>query len=233
MKIFEFKTFNQINSDYVLSDMHMHSTWTDGMGTIEDNILKAKSIGIKRIAATDHIRSNSTYFEEYAIEINKLRDKHSFEIYIGFEAKVNDFEGNIDVSSKNLENSEYSICSVHRFPIGRKLIAANAFNMQTAQEIELELSIAAINKGGFRVMGHPGGMSIRAHKSFNIDYFEEIIIACKKNNIAFDFNSSYHLDCKNDLIKLFQKHDPLISIGSDAHRPEFIGQASQKLFTNE
>ena len=233
MRIFEFKNYSQINSDYLLSDMHMHSTWTDGMGSIEENIIQAKSIGIKRIAATDHIRSSSTYFKDYSIEINELRNKHSFEIYIGFEAKVNDFEGNIDVSPNDLAQSEISICSVHRFPIGRKLIAASDFNIQTAQEIELELSIAAITKGGFTVMGHPGGMSIRAHKTFNINYFEEIIIACKKHNIAFDFNSSYHQDFKQDLIKLFIKHDPLISIGSDAHRPEFIGQASQKLFNNE
>lgn len=233
MKELKFKNFSQIDADYVLSDMHMHSTWTDGMGTIEENIIKAKSIGIKRIAATDHIRASSTYFKEYAVEIIRLRDKHLFEVYIGFEAKVNDFEGNIDVSESDLKQSEISICSVHRFPIGRKLIPASAFNVQTAQEIELELSIAAINKGGFTVMGHPGGMSIRAHKTFKVDYFEEIILACKKNNIAFDFNSSYHQDCKQDLLELFKKHDPLISIGSDAHRPEFIGQATQKLFNNE
>lgn len=228
----KFISYNQINNDYLLSDLHMHSTWTDGQGTIEENILQAKSIGLNRIAATDHIRNDSTYFDDYIKEIKKLRDKMSFEIYIGFEAKVNNFQGDLDVSDKDLKNSEISICSVHRFPIGTKLIPAKAFNESTSQEIELELSLAAINKGGFSIMGHPGGMSIRAHNKFKKEYFEEIIIACVKNYIAFDFNASYHQDCKNDLKELFQLHNPLISIGSDAHRVEFIGNANRTLFND-
>jgi putative hydrolase len=225
-----FKNYSKIGPDYILSDFHMHSTWTDGMGTIEQNILKAKELGLKQIAATDHIRRDSTYFKEYHQEITQLREKLQFSIFIGFEAKVNDFLGSLDVSEENLRMSEISICSVHRFPIGRKLIPAKAFNAENAQEIELEFSIAAINRGGFSVMGHPGGMSIRAHNQFKKEYFEEIIVACKKNEIAFDFNASYHQDVKNDLIDLFEKHDPLISIGSDAHRPEFIGNATKTLF---
>jgi histidinol phosphatase-like PHP family hydrolase len=227
-----FKEYSKIDADYVLSDMHMHSTWTDGQGSIEENISQAKILGLKRISATDHIRSDSTYFDDYAKEIRSLREKLNFEIYIGFEAKVNNFQGHLDVSDKDLKNSEVSICSVHRFPIGTKLIPAKAFNESTAQEIELELSLAAINKGGFSVMGHPGGMSIRAHNIFKKEYFEEIIIACKKNNIAFDFNASYHQECKNELKELFKIHDPLISIGSDAHRIEFIGNANRTLFND-
>jgi putative hydrolase len=186
-----FKTYKQIDADYILSDMHMHSTWTDGQGTIEQNIIRAKELGLKQIAATDHIRHDSTYFEDYFKEIKRLREELNFSIYAGFEAKVNNFDGELDVSPKNLALSEISICSVHRFPIGRKLIPAKAFNAENAQEIELELSIAAINRGGFTVMGHPGGMSIRAHNQFKKEYFEEIIIVCKKNGIAFDFNASY------------------------------------------
>jgi len=220
-----FKEYSKIDADYVLSDMHMHSTWTDGQGSIEENISQAKILGLKRISATDHIRSDSTYFDDYAKEIRSLREKLNFEIYIGFEAKVNNFQGHLDVSDKDLKNSEVSICSVHRFPIGTKLIPAKAFNESTAQEIELELSLAAINKGGFSVMGHPGGMSIRAHNIFKKEYFEEI-------NIAFDFNASYHQECKNELKELFKIHDPLISIGSDAHRIEFIGNANRTLFND-
>ena len=225
-----FKKFSDMDSDYLLSDFHMHSTWTDGQGSIEENILKAKELGLKRIAATDHIRADSTYFNDYSEEIKQLRDKHNFEVYIGFEAKTNNFEGHLDVSLKNLSNSEISICSVHRFPIGRKLIPAKAFTISTSQEIELELSIAALLKGGFSVMGHPGGMSIRSHGSFKKEYFEEIIIACAKVGIAFDFNASYHQDCREDLLDLFKIHNPLISIGSDAHRLEFIGNATRTLF---
>ena len=208
----------------------MHSTWTDGVGSIEENILAARKKGLNQIAATDHIRHTSTYFEGYSEEIRALRERLDFPVYIGFEAKVNDFQGTIDVSDADLQRSELSICSVHRYPIGKKLIPAKAFSSQVSQEIELELTIAALSRGGFSVMGHPGGMSLRTHNEFNMEYFEEIIDACQKNGIAFDFNSSYHQDVKQDLVELFKKYDPLISIGSDAHHPDLIGNASKSLF---
>ncbi len=225
-----FKKYNEILFDDTLCDMHMHSTWTDGEGTIEENILRAKELGLLKIAATDHIRKDSIYFKDYTTEIKRLRDKHEFDIKIGFEAKVDNFNGDIDVSAENLKNAEISICSVHRFPIGRKLIPAKAFSAEVSQEIELELSIAALNKGGFNTLGHPGGMSIRAHKEFKKEYFEEIISTCAKTNIAFDFNASYHQDVKVTLKELFEKYNPYISLGSDAHRVEFIGNATKTLF---
>ena len=120
--------------------------------------------------------------------------------------------------------------SVHRFPIGRKLIPAKAFSSSVAQEIELELAMCAIQKGGFNVLGHPGGMSIRAHNEFKAEYYEELISACSKTNIAFDYNASYHQEVKHILKPLFEKYNPFISIGSDAHRVEFIGKATTTLF---
>jgi putative hydrolase len=224
-----FKRFTEIDADYRLSDLHMHSTWTDGEGSIEEIINHAKKIGLKRIAITDHIRESSTYFDDYSKEIRRLREAHQFEVYVGFEAKVNNFSGDIDVSKLNLRDTEISICSVHRFPIGRKLIPASAFNENTAQEIELELAMAALGKGGFNVLGHPGGMSIRSHGKFKTEYFEEIISGCAGRGIAFDFNASYHGDFSSVLLDLFAKYDPLISLGSDAHRLNFIGSA-EKLF---
>ena len=228
MKV-KFQKYNEIDFEYKYSDFHMHSTWTDGKGTIGEIIDFAKEIGLKKIAITDHIRHDSTYFQDYSKEIQRLRREKNFDVYIGFEAKVNSFLGDIDVSKENLKNTEISICSVHRFPIGRKLIPAKAFSSENSQEIELELSIAAIKCGGFNVLGHPGGMSIRAHKEFKLEFFEEIISACSKYDIAFDFNSSYHGNYINELKKLFSKYNPFISPGSDAHILSNIGSCSKHL----
>lgn len=225
-----YKKYLDILYNDTLVDMHMHSTWTDGEGTIEQNIIKAKEIGLHTIAATDHIRADSTYFDDYFDEIKILSDKYQFNIKVGFEAKVNNFNGDIDVSDNNLKKADISICSVHRFPIGRKLIPAKAFTSSVSQEIELELSIAALTKGGFNTLGHPGGMSLRNHGEFKLEYFEEIITTCCKTGIAFDFNASYHQSVKNDLKILFEKYNPYVSIGSDAHRVEFIGNATKTLF---
>ena len=150
-------------------------------------------------------------------------------MYAGFEAKIENFKGKIDVSEDVMRKSDLSIASVHRFPIGKKLIAARHFPQDLSEDIELELSIAAIKRGGFSILGHPGGMSIRAYGKFKKEYFEEIISELCKTNIAFDFNYAYHKYLVEDLIPIFKKYDPFISIGSDAHKLLDIGNG-KKLF---
>ena len=116
-----------------------------------------------------------------------------------------------------------AIASVHRFPIGQRLYSASEFKSNISQEIELELSLAALNMGGFNVLGHPGGMSLAVHNEFNQSFFEEIIVLCSKKNIAFDLNGRYHCNQLHVLLPLLEKYNPYISIGTDSHSIKSIG----------
>jgi len=212
-----FKRFNDIGNDYVHTDKHIHTKWVDGQATILEIIQKAEELSLRQIAFTEHIRRDSVYFSGYLNEIQNVKGKSSLEILSGFEAKIMNFEGDIDIADEAMQRSEILIGSVHRFPIGRKLFSPREFTKSLCQEIELELSIAAIKKRTCNVLGHPGGMSLRAYNEFPLNSLEEIIKECVQNDVAFDFNSSYHLHVIKDLITLFRQHNPYISFGSDAH----------------
>jgi len=213
-----FKKFNELDNISLNVDFHLHSTWTDGKQSIEEIFEYAKKKGLGAIAITDHIRKESTYFDSYKKLIDKLKNSNNeCNIYCGFEAKVSDFQGNIDVQNYIINNSDIAIASVHRFPLGKNLYNAIEFKKNIAQEIELELTIAALNKGGFNVMGHPGGMCLRYFKEFPKSYLEKIIVACKKNEIAFDLSGSYHKNILKELLPMLKKHNPHDSIGSDSH----------------
>src|SRR5690606_10410861 len=43
-----------VEYDHIQSDLHMHSTWSDGRATILEMIEAARNIGYKYIAITDH-----------------------------------------------------------------------------------------------------------------------------------------------------------------------------------
>lgn len=224
-----FSKYNSLCIEDLKVDFHLHSTWTDGKNSVLEIIEQAKIHGLNSLAITDHIRKSSTYFDEYQKEINYLNTQVSLNLYKGFEAKVNDFYGNIDVKREVVEAADIAIVSVHRFPLGRKLYNASEFKVNVAQEIELELSLAALNSGGFNVLGHPGGMSLAFFKEFPADFFEEIIIACVKNDIAFDLNGRYHSSQIDVLHPLLQKHNPHISIGTDSHNILEMGSWNKKL----
>ena len=230
MKTMDFFTkFNQLNCHSIKVDYHLHSTWTDGKNTIAEIIENAKLNGLNSIAITDHIRESSTYFDDYNKEISLLNSKEELNIYSGFEAKVADFHGNIDVKKEVAKKADISIVSVHRFPLGNKLYKASEFKKDIAQEIELELSLAALKKGGFNVLGHPGGMSLTYFKNFPVKFYEEIIIGCVKNNIAFDFNGRYHQSQFDLLCPLLEKYNPFVSIGTDSHIISKMGIWNKKL----
>ena len=205
-------------------DFHLHSTWTDGTESVAEIVETAKNHNLNSIAITDHIRKESTYFEEYEEEINFLNSQSEINVYKGFEAKVSNFSGDIDVEERIVKKADIAIVSVHRFPLGNKLYNASEFKKKIAQEIELELSLAALENGGFNVLGHPGGMSLTYFKEFPSEFYEQIIISCVKNNIAFDFNGRYHIKQKDVLYPLLKKYNPHVSLGTDSHSVSKMGK---------
>lgn len=220
----KFKRFSEITMADAGSDLHIHSNYTDGQDSILDIVKQAEKLKLQTIAITDHIREGSTYFDQYQEEIELIRKNSKLNILIGFEARIKNFKGEIDVNRAVLEKADIKIASVHRFPIGKQLFNPGLFSKEIAQEIELEISLAGIENKAFNILGHPGGMCLMYFNEFPLNYFEEIIAACKKHNIAFELNSEYHQAVYPELKKILKKHDPLISFGSDAHVARDIGK---------
>jgi len=225
MKPHYFKRFNSISLNYLYTDKHMHSTWTDGKGTVLQMAEKAKELGLKQIAFVDHVREDSAYFTQYCKEIKAVCKKINIDILAGCEMKIKNFQGDIDIPKDVMKNAELKVVSVHRFPLGRKLYQPNELNKRICQEVELELSIAAIRNKRFDVLGHPGGMSLMAYREFPLEFFEEIILECQKNDIVFELNSFYHVLVLKDLKTLLSRHNAFVSFGSDAHRIEEIEES--------
>ena len=218
-----FRKFNDIDTDFIRSDQHIHSTWGDGKAGIRQIVDKAEEMSLKQIAITEHVRFESEYFNKYKIEVSNIGSKSSVQVLLGLEARIKNFDGELDISKEVLKKVKIKIASVHRFSFGRRLYYPDQFKKNICQEIELELAIASLSKGMCNVLGHPGGMSLRFHKEFPLNYFEEIIVSCKKNGIAFELNSAYHLPVFGQLKILLKRYNPFVSLGSDAHNIKDIG----------
>jgi putative hydrolase len=221
-----FKKFNSIDKDYLRSDKHIHTSWVDGELTISEIITAAHMFGLNQVAITEHVRSDSTYVKKYFDEISETIPHAGLEVLPGFEAKVMDFNGNIDVSEDVLKKGIIRIASVHRFPLGRKLYAPLNFNKNLCQEIELELSMAAARNGKCNVLGHPGGMSLQTYGEFPPVFFDEIAKQCAKYSVAFELNSAYHIPVLYKLMDVLKKRNPFVSLGSDAHMLKDVGNCS-------
>lgn len=99
----------------IKSNLHTHTTYSDGVNTVEENILKAIEKGFVSIGFSDHSYTefDSTYCmkkeaeEKYRQEVYALRDKYrdKIEVYCGLE-----LDGYSEIDR---EKYDYFICSCH------------------------------------------------------------------------------------------------------------------------
>jgi len=80
-----------------LQDMHVHSTFSDGNNTIEENIEEAETLGLKTLTCVDHVRADTDYLPDYVAAIRRLRPTTEVKLICGIEAKLMDTSGALDL----------------------------------------------------------------------------------------------------------------------------------------
>ena len=209
------KYFSDLNNSDLFQDFHVHTNWTDGKNTIEENINKAIMNNLINIGFSDHIRKSSVYFKEYYKYIKGLKNE-KISIYAGCEAKILN-SNELDIRSDDFSLADYIIASVHSLNKNNKLINSSELEYEDAEltEFNMLINFQPSNKKIF--IGHPFGMTIKHHKKLNLKLFEEFIINCKKNNITFEISSAYHKNYISDILILLKKYNPKVIFNSDSH----------------
>lgn len=222
-----FHRMSELNNVNSAIDLHLHTTWTDGKNSIGEVIKQAEKNGLWKIGITDHIRRSSDYYSDYLKEIEESKKRSNIEIYCGFEAKIMNFSGKLDIPLEAVQKADFIIGSVHRLPSGDEYKRPKEFSYEELARLEKELSLAAIyDNENINVLGHCGGMSLATYGRFPKRYFEEIIEACAKNDVVFEYNYKYHNDNERLIKDILTKYDPYVSVGSDAHEVAKISNRS-------
>ena len=225
-----FARFSDLTRALVNRDLQVHTSATDGQGTIEELISLAAARALGEIAFTEHVRKSSTYFDRFADAVCRARESASVNVWLGIETKAEDDAGTLDVSPSTLARTELVLGSVHRFPIqGGNFKAASEFPYAEAVQREMALALGLLRHGPIHVLAHPGGMCQRAFGQFPAECFEELMRASLARGIAIEINTAYTQDL-DGFLALCRKINPFISIGSDVHRPEELGTCRDALW---
>ena len=99
----------------LLEDMHTHSTFSDGLGSIQDNIAFASRSGLNELAFTDHVRRDTEWLPDYVTALRVARRMTDLRIRIGVEAKLLDLDGALDVPERR-HGVEWLYAADHRIP---------------------------------------------------------------------------------------------------------------------
>ncbi|HEX9666171.1 MAG TPA: DNA polymerase/3'-5' exonuclease PolX [Thermodesulfobacteriota bacterium] len=197
----------------IKGDLHVHTNWSDGYGSIEEMALTAKKLGYEYIAVTDHSPSSRIAnglsierLDEKKEELESVRKKvKGIRILMGSEVDILG-DGSLDYPDSVLRDLDVVIVSVH-----------SGFKMERAK---MTKRIANALKNPFvHILAHPTGRLIGERDPYDVD-LEEVFKTAKEFGKAIEVNSHYlRLDLKDINIRKAIDMDTKLVITTDSHHP--------------
>jgi DNA polymerase (family 10) len=194
--------------------IHSHSTWSDGIHTIEQMAVAAKEQGYEYLIISDHSKSA---FYANGLQADRILAQHKeidalnkklapFVIFKSIESDILN-DGSLDYPDEVLASFDIVIASVHS-------------NLKMTEEKAMMRLLNAINNPYTSILGHPTGRLLLSRKGYPVNH-DEIIEACAENNVVIELNAHpRRLDMDWRYIQKAIENDVLISIDPDAHAIE-------------
>lgn len=194
----------------------MHTTWSDGVATIEEMARTAAGMGRAYIGVTDHSKG---------LKIAGGRDEEAFARQGDEVARVNERLGREGVRMRVLRSIEMNLSpqgqgDMHPSALARLELVLGSFHSQLRKtEDQTGRYLAALRNPHVDVLGHPRGRIYDHRVGLEADWqvvFEEAARLGKAVEIdAYPDRQ----DLGHELAALARKAGATISIGTDAHGP--------------
>ncbi|MDH5510404.1 MAG: PHP domain-containing protein, partial [Nitrospinota bacterium] len=192
---------------------HLHTTYSDGLETLEAMAQACMERGWEYMGVSDHSRAahyagglSIDDLKRQGDEIDRLNEKLTgFHIFKGVESDILE-DGSLDYPEDVLARLDFVIASVH---------------MRYKKEDEARMTkrlTAAIMSPYTTMLGHPTGRLLLARDSYPLD-MAAVIEACAEHDVIIELNANpQRLDIDWREIGKAQKSGVMISINPDAHR---------------
>ena len=195
--------------------LHNHSTWSDGVNTVEEMALYCRDVlKLEYLGMCDHSKS-AFYAKGLSIErvlqqqeeidhLNKKLD--GFHILKGIESDILN-DGSLDYPDEILKKFDFIVASVHS-------------NLKMDEEKATARIIKAVENPYTTILGHPTGRLLLSRKGYPIDH-KKVIDACAANNVVIEINANpLRLDLDWRWHQYALEKGVWLSINPDAHRTE-------------
>jgi DNA polymerase (family X) len=205
---------NLISFEMLKGSLHNHSTWSDGINTLEEMAQFCQSQSWEYLGICDHSKSafyaNGLSIERVAEqhkEIEALNKKKApFRIFKGIESDILN-DGSLDYPEEVLKSFDFVVASVHS-------------NLKMDIEKATSRLIKAIENPYTTILGHPTGRLLLSRPGYPIDT-KKVIDACAANGVVIELNSHpWRLDIDWRHIPYCLEKGVMISLNPDAHVKE-------------
>ncbi len=193
---------------------HVHSTYSDGVASLEDMIAAAQKLGYEYVGISDHSQSakyakglEPARLKKQRKEIDQLAKKYSkIRIFWGIESDILR-DGKLDYPDRVLEEFDFVIGSVH-----------SLFNL--SEKDQTNRILRAMDSKYLTFVGHLTGRLLLSRDGFPVDV-AKVIDGARQKKVTIELNANpYRLDMDWRFGPYAKKQGVRISINPDAHSVE-------------
>jgi DNA polymerase (family 10) len=202
---------NLIEVSDVRGDLHVHTNWSDGKGTVDSMAEAAIQLGYEYLVFCDHSQSlrvaNGLSPERLKKKITAVREANDrygeIQLLCGSEVDILK-DGSLDYEDSLLAELDFVVASVHTsFRIGEKAMT--------------ERIVRAMNNPYVRTIGHPTGRLLNRRDPYEVDV-SRLIEGAAATNTALELNSYVdRLDLSVPYLREAVNAGVRITIDTDAH----------------
>ena len=194
----------------IKGDLHMHSTFSDGIEEIKTMAFKAKKLGYEYIAISDHSASlaiakgvDEKKLKAYIKEIEKIENEVGIKIFKAMEVDILE-DGSLGASDKILEQLDFAWAAVH-----------SKFKLDKATQTKRILK--ALQSPFIKGIAHISGRIIAKREPMQLDY-EAIFTLLAKEKKFLELNAQpERLDVTDIYAKKAKEMGVKFVINTDAH----------------
>jgi DNA polymerase (family X) len=187
-------------------DLHMHTDWSDGRGTLEEMVEQARALGRRYVAICDHAkRLKEGRLERQADEIAALNERSSgIRVLSGVEVDVR-ADGTLDLGDDFLAERDWVMASIH-----------SGFD-QPRDSLTKRL-LAAMENPHVDCIGHPTGRKLNRRDAYDVD-FEAVLEGALETGTFLEINSQPdRLDLIDTHARAAGEAGVGVVVSTDAHR---------------
>lgn len=196
--------------------IHNHSTYSDGIHTLEQMAKATRDKGYEYLVISDHSKT-AVYADGLPVEKVKLQHEEidrlnakmaPFKIFKSIESDILN-DGSLDYEPEILATFDLVIASVHS-------------NLKMSEEKAMQRLLTAIQNPCTTILGHPTGRLLLSREGYPVDY-KLLIDACVAHNVVIEINAHpRRLDLDWSWLPYAMEQGAMVSIDPDAHSVEGI-----------
>lgn len=216
-------------------DYHTHTPYSHGKNTVDENVARAKELGLKELGITDHGYSHVAFglsrkkIEEYKAECKAAAEKYGVKVLVGIESNICGVSGKADLTEKDYEDFDIYLCGNH------VVVKYQTFSDFTSYGLGNFLSWKFHKKPTEKQLKRNTEAYINAIKNNPIDAITHLNFRCPANALevakcAADYGTYIELNSKKvhltdeELCDIAAKTSARFIIDSDAHSASRVGE---------